>query len=691
MINFTGRSSSLDFIDRLSTKITIAAVVSLFALAAAITVLVNSGIRNMQYLLYTSSRQALSAQARQQLQTRASDIAATLGQFIPSEPTITSIELLQTQLGRLELGEGTKLFLIDGQGNLIAVTDEVGVEWTQSVHQAYQAVRNDESNVIEVNVGGEAMWIAFAPLSTSGLKLLLVSSMSTVVAEADQLANRVWHEADRTLSYTLMLTLAVALIGLIGLPLLLDRMVSRRVSALISGVRAISAGNLEVRVTAGADDELGLLAEAFNQMTAELKRRSQSLVEAYQELQEHKELLEQRVAERTLEISRLHSQAEQRRREIEVLYQADEELHRHLRLDQVIQALVDVCIDLIGADKAIVLVWEASRERLALHAWRNFEAESLHRMGNYPAQGGVATQVFNGGRAVAYEDARQLPWPENEITEREGIASLLSLPISINAQIFGVFEVAYTQPRTFSVEDIRLFSALAQRAAIALENASLYEQAEQVATLEERQRLARELHDAVAQSLYSLVLLSEAGKRYAGAGNLEQVAHHLKRLGESARHALKEMRLLVYELRPLALQEAGLGGALAQRLEAVEKRAGIRARLSIEGNLSLPGKVEQALYRIAQEALNNSLKYAHAQEALVQIRRLETQVELEVSDDGAGFDPGSPEPGGVGLKSMLERAEQLGGTLTVISDHETGTRIKVVIPLTGSPRLQESI
>jgi signal transduction histidine kinase len=213
-----------------------------------------------------------------------------------------------------------------------------------------------------------------------------------------------------------------------------------------------------------------------------------------------------------------------------------------------------------------------------------------------------------------------------------------------------------------------------------VENARLYRQAEQLAVVKERERLARELHDSVTQSLYSLTLLSEAGRRLAITGDLDRVEKHLDRLGDISQQALKEMRLLVYELRPLVLRREGLVGALQQRLDAVEKRAGIEARLLTEGEMELATPVEEALYRIAQEALNNALKHAAATSVTVHISTEDDRVTLEIVDNGKGFNPqDSGNMGGLGLVSMRERAEKLDGTVTVISAPEKGTSVQVCV------------
>ncbi|MGD8555613.1 MAG: two-component regulator propeller domain-containing protein, partial [Anaerolineales bacterium] len=207
---------------------------------------------------------------------------------------------------------------------------------------------------------------------------------------------------------------------------------------------------------------------------------------------------------------------------------------------------------------------------------------------------------------------------------------------------------------------------------------ALADQAAEAAVMEERSRLARDLHDSVTQSIYSSTLLAEAGQR--SANDAEKARGTFQRLGEITRQALKEMRLLVYELRPPELEQAGLAGALQARLDAVERRAGVDARLVVYDDFSIEGVGEQALYFVAQEALNNALK--HAAPTLVEVRlELGDDGEriLRVRDDGLGFDPAKVK-GGLGLRSIEERAAALGGTVEIKTARNEGTEIRVTIP-----------
>jgi signal transduction histidine kinase len=240
----------------------------------------------------------------------------------------------------------------------------------------------------------------------------------------------------------------------------------------------------------------------------------------------------------------------------------------------------------------------------------------------------------------------------------------------------------YSEPRPFTEEEVGLAVAFADQAALAIENSRLSQQAREAAVLEERGRLARELHDSVTQSLYSLTLLAEGWKRLAKAGRLEDTDDPLGELGEIAQQALKEMRLMVHELRPPALEEEGLLGALHHRLAAVEKRAGVEARLMAEDVVELPPPVEEGLYRIAVEALNNALKHAAATRVTVNLRVGGETIELCVEDNGHGFDLKTvDESRGMGLASMKERAEKLGGRTILYSSPGGGTSVVTTIPV----------
>jgi signal transduction histidine kinase len=258
--------------------------------------------------------------------------------------------------------------------------------------------------------------------------------------------------------------------------------------------------------------------------------------------------------------------------------------------------------------------------------------------------------------------------------------SLLSAPMQASGLILGLIALVRPTQHSFTLEEIALLSSLADQIGQAVENDALRTRAEQLLLLQERQNMSRDLHDSVTQSLYGLVALSEAGQAQLEAGDAVRASHSFLRIGQTARQALREMRLFIHQLRPLELEKEGLIAALHARLAAVEGRGSIQARFLADDNIRLSLPMEEALYHIAQEALNNSMKHAHSDRVTVYLGREERSAVLEIIDEGCGFDLAEIQAGGIGLKSMAERAYKIGGRLRISSIPGSGTRVKVTIP-----------
>jgi signal transduction histidine kinase len=223
---------------------------------------------------------------------------------------------------------------------------------------------------------------------------------------------------------------------------------------------------------------------------------------------------------------------------------------------------------------------------------------------------------------------------------------------------------------------------ITNQVAIAIENARLFEKAQNLATLEERHRIARELHDSVSQLLYGITLFCTATNRAIRSENFAQVARNLDEIKENALQALQEMRLLILELDPPLLQREGLVAALQASLELIENRTGLETELKTGGVNRLPRAVETELYRIAMEALNNLVRYARAKKIMVDLGILYDRVCMEICDNGVGFDLAQARnSGGMGLHNMEQRARQIGGCLEISSAPGAGTRIKVEAPI----------
>jgi signal transduction histidine kinase len=212
--------------------------------------------------------------------------------------------------------------------------------------------------------------------------------------------------------------------------------------------------------------------------------------------------------------------------------------------------------------------------------------------------------------------------------------------------------------------------------ALLIENTRLSKQSQELAVLEERNRLARDLHDSITQSMYGVTLYAEVATQLLKYGEVEKASTHLQELKAMALDSLAEMRLMIYELRPSVFEQEGLVAAIQARLESVEGRVGLKTNFTIRGEISLTSQLEAGLYRIAQEALNNVLKHAHASHVSITLAQDARSIYMEIVDDGVGFDPfQKTEAGCQGLRNMQERAQELGITFEILSQAGKGTKI----------------
>jgi len=261
------------------------------------------------------------------------------------------------------------------------------------------------------------------------------------------------------------------------------------------------------------------------------------------------------------------------------------------------------------------------------------------------------------------------------------LSSLLIVPLIIKDTAIGVLDVV-NKPTEFTEDDIRIMSLFADQAAIAIENARLHKQAEQLAVVEERQRLARELHDSVTQSLYSASLYVNAAQRALVNEKMDVAAENLHNLRNMTHEAMLDMRLLIFELHPPVLEKEGLVTALRTRLESVEARAGVRTEFDVKGEGRIPLYIETELYRIAQEALTNVVKHAKAEQVRVQLIFNDKFFRLCVWDDGVGFDSKkADQSGGRGLTSIQERVDRIHGRLKIESQPGKGTLLEVSVEI----------
>jgi signal transduction histidine kinase len=355
-----------------------------------------------------------------------------------------------------------------------------------------------------------------------------------------------------------------------------------------------------------------------------------------------------------------------------------------LTVDAALQKMVDAARELVRARYAALGIpdGEGGFDQFITSGMSD---EQITAIGPLPRTHGLLGAMLEDARPFRSDDIKRDPrfvgWPSTH----PAMASFLGVPIVSKGQIIGAFYLTDKRHEpSFSDDDQRLIEMLAAHAAVAIENARLFERSRELSVVEERNRLARDLHDSVTQTLFSVVLNAEAAVTMLcrdGGEKPAEVQPQLEKVRDLARDALQEMRSLIFELRPAELESDGLVATLRKHIDVVQRVRRTNIELTVRGERRLAPHVEQGLFRIAQEALNNALKHAAASRIDVEID-LEHGALLTVLDDGAGFDTDSLEARSkrLGLTSMRERAEAINARLTIDTWLGGGTRVRVEAP-----------
>lgn len=407
-------------------------------------------------------------------------------------------------------------------------------------------------------------------------------------------------------------------------------------------------------------------------------------VEAYQ-------ILEQRVAERTRELSTLL------------------EISRQVALTLDLEPILDLILKQLRAVLACdgAAIFKLEDDILTAIAYDgSLPLEQILSLKLELARHPVHSSVVSNQIAVIIPDLQSDANMAQALRRATGnlfepiygnVRSWIGVPLTMQDRVIGLLELYFAGLIHPEPHQVDMAQAFASQAAVAMENARLYRQAQSLAALEERQRLARDLHDAVSQTLFSASLIAEVLPRL-WERNPAEGQRSLAELHQLTRGALAEMRTLLLELRPAALLEVGLADLLRQLAEAATGRSRLPIDLALDKLPLLPPNVQVNLYRIAQEALSNVAKHSEASHATVSLHRLpssdhvaqglaagegqeaQASLELSITDDGRGFDPISIQPNSLGLDIMRERAEAIGARLTIHSQIGQGTQVTVFWP-----------
>lgn len=377
------------------------------------------------------------------------------------------------------------------------------------------------------------------------------------------------------------------------------------------------------------------------------------------------------------QLALVQQQVADQARKLSALHDILEALSTPAELHVVLQKSLEAALVAAQGDAGFIHLREKSDKSMRLAGYQGIRDSVIEVLTTMSTEDGLVAWVAKNSEPLRIPNIGEDPRTVY-LANSGDLKVYVGVPISRGKRVWGTLSVLGKDPSQFGDEEVALLTSVGEEIGMVLENARLRHQAEKLLLVQERNRLARELHDSVTQSLYSVTLFAEAGRRTASADGNEEAADYFTQIGETGRQALKEMRLLIHKLRPSILAKEGLVRALQQRLNSVEGRAGVKSQLIVEGEATLSPIVEDVLFQIAQEALNNALKHAMATKVIVRLNFLNAaQTVLQIEDNGRGFDPeAAADSGGMGLSNMRERAESLEGELTIHSELGQGSLVE---------------
>ena len=539
---------------------------------------------------------------------------------------------------KLRLGESGSTYLVDSNGRIIYHPDSSRLledVHTQPVVQ--QVLKRQPGYLRTRDLNSHNILATFAPVPGTPWGLINEENWGDLLLSSRGYGQFLYL----LLGLGLILPIIVVTFGI--------KQITTPVGNLIVAAREIAEGKYGQQIDVRTGDELEDLVTQFNRMSSQLH-------ESYS-------LLEQRVADRTKELATLNAIAAV--------------ASRSLDLNEVLSDALEETLSALSMDCGSAYALDQQTDALVLAAYTGFAKTINPRLQSQIMNGNEFNQALQSGHPLICELGAAIEIPMGDLFLAEGMQQVICVPLMMKRKLVGAFTLAGRTLRPVSPEEFSLLEAVGQQIGVAVENARLYTQAEQTAAIAERNRLARDLHDAVSQTLFSASLIADVLPKLWDR-NPEIGRKKLEELRLLTRGALSEMRNLLLELRPDTLRDVDLGDLYRHLRNAFAARAGISITLSEEGHSLLEPEVKEAFYRIVQEALNNIAKHAGASEVQIFLTQEEGCVDVRILDDGCGFDPGALSPENMGLKIMRERAEAIHAKLEIKSAPGAGTQIRML-------------
>lgn len=593
------------------------------------------------------------------------DLGTLVGLF-RAERGATRTSTFYQNIWGLYIGRREVAYVVDGNGRVIFHPDTflIGDDFSNP-KPVQRALRGEIGALRTLDRENQEVVAGFAPVPGTHWGLITEESWAALI------------QTSQPYTRFLLVLLALGVLVPVIVAALGARRITEPLTRLTEASRRIARGRFDQTIDVRTGDELEILADQFKAMAAELEASYATL--------------EQRVADRTKELATLN--------EISAV------VSRSLELDQVLETALAKTLDALDMEAGAAFRLEEDGASLVERTTSTGRAVDLPSTGEQHRQETNSTLVMMAHRGLSasfVQQVKRLPlvdslaaqaigekgpstrlvdaYPDGTLKgllREEGLQMVVSVPLMAKDTVVGVLNLATRTPRAITPEERALLAAIGQQTGVAVENAHLYEQAETTAAEAERIRLARELHDAVSQTLFSASLIADVLPRL-WARDPEEGQRRLEALRMLTRGAMAEMRTLLLELRPSALLKADIADLLRQLAEAVTGRAQIKIRMDVEPVPPLPAEVKIAFYRIAQEALNNVIKHAQANCVELEVKAEAGTIALRIRDDGRGFDQTDVPAGHFGLDNIRERAEGIGAEVIIDSGPEHGTQITVI-------------
>lgn len=589
--------------------------------------------------------------------SRASDLIAVSLEHTMLDSGEMSNQVIQAMVGK---GIVQQIQLLDTQGvvKVSSNPNEVGLVLDRNVPPCQDChatgAPSRSKTVITTSSKGSRVLLTARPIHNQPectqchdpqIQVLGVAMLEAPLTELD---NQVTASRDRIIVSGLITFIIMVSLLVVALRIF----VTRPIGELAKGIVDVGRGNLDHPVRAQGNDELGDLAESFNWMRQQLQLA--------------------------------RAETAERNRELGVLYQVGTQVSASLELSRVFDAVAEGARQVLGADIGWGGLSDPEQSRVSLKAYSGTRTAILKGM-SIP----ISMNLGENSPVLNVPDlGSNSPFARaTELAEQEGIVSVLGVPLRRGERVLGMVGVMTRERRCFSSADVQLLSRLAAQVVVALENARLYEQVRYLTILEERDRLAREMHDELSQALGYLNLKTALTAEQLAHGQIPEAQNGLLELDRVIQEAYTNVHEAIFSLRTTIPFRARLDNLLREYLAEYQAHFGIRVQLMLDGETptDFPEEATVQIVRIVQEALTNVRKHARAKNVTVRFDHAQADggTRLTIQDDGRGFDPSTvagKNGRAFGLDIMRERTRDIGGTLELDSQPGRGTRIVVRVP-----------